>query len=129
MMPNLHGLTAALNGGTRVEAALACAVIVAFLWICQRTESYEFLFALSILCGLLVSFHSGIGDDVLLLLVFVAIVHSSLDKPLRMVVALSLTPLPYFLGVSISVIMPILFLLTLILAAISVERRPIVIAG
>ena len=125
MMPNLHGLTAALNGGARVEAALACAVIATFLWICLRTESYEFLFALSILCGLLVSFHSGIGDDVLLLLVFVTIFHSSLDKPLRIALAVSLTPLPYFLGVPISVIMPLLFLLTLILAAISLERRQI----
>jgi hypothetical protein len=93
------------------------------LWICQRTENYEFLFALSLLCGLLVSYHSGISDDILLLPVFALIVNSSRDKPLRIALAVSLTPIPYFLGVPLSVVLPLLFLLILTLAAVSVAHR------
>lgn len=126
MMPNLHGLAMSLGAGSWVETGLVCAVVVTFGWICRRTDDYEFLFALSVLCGLLVSYHSGVGDDVLLLLV-IAVITSSLrtatnDKPLRMALALTMTPLPYFTGVSLSIILPLLFLLILALAAFSVAR-------
>jgi hypothetical protein len=123
MMPNLHGLVATLGASPRLEIALTCAVILTFLWICQRTENYEFLLALSLLCGLLVSYHSGISDDILLLPIFALIVNSSRDKPLRIALAVSLTPIPYFLGVPLSVVLPLLFLLILTLAAVSVAHR------
>jgi Glycosyltransferase family 87 len=116
MMPNLHGLVATLGGRSWLEIGLAAVVLMAFFWLCYKTDDYEFLFALSLLCGLLVSFHSGIGDVILLLLVFVLIVHSCQDKALRIALAVTLTPLPYFIGVPIGVVLPLLFLLILILA-------------
>ena len=128
MMPNLHGLAMSLGAGPWVETGLACAVVGTFLWICQRTDDYEFLFAVSVLCGLLVSYHSGVGDDVLLLLVVAVIASSSAaapanDKALRMALAVTVTPLPYFTGISLSIVLPLLFLLILGLAAVSVARR------
>jgi hypothetical protein len=119
MMPNLHGLITFLHGGRGPEIAATGAVGLLFVWICQRTENYEFLFGLGLLCGLLTSFHSGIADEILLLMVFVLIMGSSEYKPLRIASAIALTPLPYFLLVPLSVILPILLLLVLVLAAAS----------
>jgi hypothetical protein len=70
-MPNLHGLVAVLHGDARMEMLLAGLVLLAFLWITQRSENYEFLLAASLVCGLLVSFHSGVADDVVLFPAFV----------------------------------------------------------
>ena len=70
-MPNLHGLVAVLHGDARMEMLLAGVVLLAFLWITQRSENYEFLLAASLVCGLLVSFHSGVADDVVLFPAFV----------------------------------------------------------
>ena len=122
MMPNLHGLAGSFQAGSVFELGMSGVVVLAFLWTCFRTDDYELLFALSILCGLLISFHSGIGDDVLLLLVFVLIAAAQVDKPLRIIMALCLTPLPYFTGLSISVTLPLLFLLTVVFAVVSVEN-------
>jgi hypothetical protein len=126
MMPNLHGLTASLTRSTAapvIEIGMVCAVVATFLWICQRTENYEFLFALSLLCGLLVSYHSGISDQILLLLVFVLIVNSRVEKPLRIAVALSLTPIPYFTGIGVNIVIPLLLLAVLTLAVVAVAQR------
>jgi len=126
MMPNIHGLAASLAGGTAassIEIGIVGAVVAAFLWICQRTDNYEFLFALSLLCGLLVSYHSGISDQILLLLVFVLIVNSRVEKPVRIAVALSLTPIPYFTGIGVNVVIPAMLLVVLALAAVGVIQR------
>jgi hypothetical protein len=126
MMPNLHGLTASLKLGSAaplMETGMVCVVVAAFLWICQRTDNYEFLFALSLLCGLLVSYHSGISDQILLLLVFVLIVNSRGEKPLRIALALTLTPIPYFTGIGVNVVMPIMLLVLLTTAAVAVLQR------
>ncbi|HZU26037.1 MAG TPA: glycosyltransferase family 87 protein [Bryobacteraceae bacterium] len=96
-MPNLHGLVAVLHGDMRLELALAGLVLLAFLWLAQRTGDLELLLAASVVCGLLVSFHSGIADDVLLFAVFVAVIGRSVNVPLRAAAALILTPVPYFL--------------------------------
>jgi len=53
--------------------------------------------AISIVCGLLVNFHSGISDDVLLLVVFVAVTAKYASAPMRSLVALLLTPIPWFM--------------------------------
>lgn len=97
MMPNLHGLIATLTRNSAppvVEIAAACTVAGAFLWICRKTAEYEFLLALSILGSLLVSFHSGISDQLLLLPAFVLLAGFCTYKPLRIVLALLLSPLP-----------------------------------
>jgi hypothetical protein len=126
MMPNLHGLITGLGASASLEIGATGAVVAAFLWICQRTDDYEFLFALSLLCGLLVSYHSGVGDDILLLPVFVLIVHSSQDRPLRIALAATLSPIPYFIGVPLNFVLPALLLLILMLAAVATVpgRRP-----
>ena len=122
MMPNLHGLITFLHGGTGLEIAAAGAVGLLFVWICQRTENYEFLFGLGLLCGLLTSFHSGIADEILLLVVFVLLMGSSKYRPLRIALAIALTPLPYFMPIPLSVTLPVLLLVVFALAAASMTR-------
>jgi hypothetical protein len=96
-MPNLHGLMGALNGGARMEAILAGGVCLLFLWMTRRTDNYELLLAASLVCGLLMSFHSTIVDDLLLLPVMVLVLRSVDAVPLRAATGLILTPIPYFL--------------------------------
>ena len=125
MMPNLHGLIAGLNLGpasTWIELTASCGVVGAFLWICQKTDDYEFLFGLSLLCGLLISYHSGISDQIVLLLAFVLIVRARAEKPLRIALALLLTPVPYFTGLGINITIPIMLLAVLVLSAVAVTR-------
>ena len=97
IMPNLHGLVATLHGDAKLELLFVAVVVVAFLWMVWQTESFEFLLAGSLVCGLLVSVHSGVADDIILLLVFVLVVRASSNTPLRAAAGLILTPIPYFL--------------------------------
>jgi hypothetical protein len=122
MMPNIHGLVNTLHASGPLEIAISCAVVLAFVWTCRKTENYEWLLALSLLCGLLVSYHSGIGDDILLLPVFVLMIASEY-KSLRIALAAALSPLPYFSGLPISIAIPCLLLLVLALAVVSVSFR------
>ena len=97
IMPNIHGLVATLHGDVWLEALLAAFVVGVFLWILARTGNYELLLAAAVVCGLLVSFHSEVFDDILLLAVFVAVVGNCAGAPLRAASALILTPIPYFM--------------------------------
>jgi hypothetical protein len=115
-MPNLHGLVAILHGDARLEMLLIASVLLAFLWITQRSENYEFLLAASLVCGLLVSFHSGVADDVVLFPAFVMAAAASASEPLRASAALILTPIPYFMalaGAPYSAFLPVALLLLL----------------
>ena len=96
-MPNIHGLIAVLHGGVISEIFLIAAVLAVFVFSVRQTEEYEFIFAVGLVCGLLVSFHSSVPDDVVLLPVFVAIVRTCSTQPLRAAAALILTPVPYFM--------------------------------
>jgi hypothetical protein len=122
MMPNLHGLSETIGAGMPMEICLILLAIGAFVWICARIENYEVLFAMSLLCSLLVSYHSGISDQILLLLIFVLVMNSCTDKLLRGVLALLLTPLPYFIGNGVSVAVPLLSLFVLALTALPATR-------
>lgn len=124
MMPNLHGLASTLGASMPAETSLVVLVIGAFLWVCFRMENYEFLFAISLVCGLLVSYHSGLGDQILLLPAFVLLIKACSGKVMRAVLAISLTPLPYFFGEGISVSLPLVSLGILGLAAASASRLP-----
>jgi hypothetical protein len=62
-----------------------------------RTDNYELLLAASLVCGLLVSFHSTIIDDLALFPVLILVLGSSELVPLRALAGLILTPIPYFL--------------------------------
>jgi hypothetical protein len=97
IMPNLHGLVAVLNGGTTLELLFVALVLAAFTWVVLRSDNYEFLLAASLVCGLLVSFHSGVPDDIILLPVFVGVAQTCSMPSLRTATALILTPVPYFM--------------------------------
>ena len=97
VMPNLHGLVATLQGDAKLELLFMAVVLAAFIWTLWQTENYEFLLAASLVCGLLVSFHSGVADDIILLPAFVAVVRTCSNSSLRAAAGLILTPIPYFM--------------------------------
>ncbi len=116
VMPNLHGLVATLHGDGSLELLFIGMVLGAFLWMAWQTENYEFLLAGSLVCGLLVSVHSGVADDVILFPAFVAVVRTSSNAPLRAAAGFILTPIPYFLVLAdapYSALLPIALLLLL----------------
>jgi len=126
IMPNIHGLVAVLNGGIELELALIASVLAAFLWIVRSTDNYEFLLAGSLLCGLLVSFHSGVADDIVLLPAFVAIVRTCTMPSLRAASALILTPVPYFMVLAdapYSAFLPVSLLVVLGISVVAVGSR------
>jgi hypothetical protein len=115
-MPNLHGLVAALGINPNWEAILIGAVCLLFLWMTLHFDNFELLFAASLVCGLLVSFHSTIVDDLVLFPVLILVLGSSKLVPLRAAAGLILTPIPYFLvlaGPPYSAIFPVSLLLML----------------
>ena len=122
MMPSLHGLVATLGAGSPVEIGLTGFVVLAFVWICMKSDDFEFLFALCMVCSLLVSYHSGIADGLILLLGYVLVESStSASKALKVTWGVLLTPLPYALGASIGV--PLLLLGLLSWVALSLASR------
>ncbi len=124
-MPNLHGLVAVLKGDMRLEAVLVAGVLLAFLWMTWRTDNFELLFAASMVCWLLVGFHSTIVDDLGLFPVMVLVLGSSQLLPLRAATGLILTPIPYFLvlaGPPYSAIFPVALLLMLVAIVYDVWR-------
>jgi hypothetical protein len=125
-LPNLHGLVLALHGDVRLELLLVGAVCLIFLWMAYKTDNFEFLFAVSLVCGLLTSFHSGAADDVLLFPVFLLVLGSSSHALLRSLSALVLTPIPYlmsFAGPPYSAVLPMMLACILAVAAFN---RPMV---
>jgi hypothetical protein len=132
-MPNIHGLVAVLNGGLGLEIALIATVAAAFLWIARNHEDYEFLLAVSLVCGLLVSFHSSVADDILLLPAFVGILRTCAAPSLRVASALVLTPVPYFMVLAdapYSAVMPVSLLVVLGLSVVAVGSgsNPVAVA-
>ncbi len=124
-MPNLHGMVAALQGPAWLEMTLVAAVFVAFLWMARRANEYEFLFAASLVCGLLISFHSGIADDIVVLPALVCVVATCSDPLVRAGTALILTPVPYFLslaGAPYSALFPLSLLALLGMFCIATAR-------
>jgi len=133
VMPNLHGLVAALHANTQLELLFNAAVLAAFVWTMLQTENYEFLLAASLVCGLLVSFHSGVADDIILLPAFVAVVGTCSNSALRAAAGLILTPIPYFMVLAdapYSAFLPaaLLVLLALFCAAGSSAVRTVFVA-
>jgi len=91
--PNIHGLVTVLGGNSKIEFALVALVATFFVWACARIHDFELLLALSLICGLLVSFHNFAYDDLLLMPVLVLVAPSRL---LRNLIGLALTPIAYF---------------------------------
>ena len=90
--PNIHGLVTVLGGSQTIEFLLTGLVILFFAWVCIRISNFELLLALSLICGLLVSFHNFAYDDLLLMPVLVLV---SPIRILRTLTGLALTPLVY----------------------------------
>jgi len=112
--PNIHGLVTVLGGGPPIEFLLAGLVILFFLWTCFRVSNFELLLAVSLICGLLVSFHSFAYDDLLLMPVLVLV---SPIRMLRQLTGLALTPIVYlatFAGGFYSALLPLLLLACLV---------------
>ncbi len=125
-MPNIHGLVAVSGGGKGLELFLIALVFAAFVWIVRRSDDYEFLLAISLLCGLLVSFHSGVADDIVLLAAFVGIQRSCTVPSLRVASALILTPVPYLMVLAdapYSAVLPVSLLAVLGLSLMAVSNR------
>ncbi len=124
IMPNLHGLVAVLKGGVPLEITLIAVVLGALAWSMRQTQNFEFLLAASLVCGLLTSYHSGAADDIVLLAVFVAVIQTCTAHGVRIVSALILTPVPYFLilaGAPYSAFFPVALLVLLGLLCISAK--------
>lgn len=119
-LPNLHGLMLTLHGGLGAELAVVAIVGALFILCALKSDNFEFLIAMALVCGLLASFHSGPADDVLLLPVFVLAIASTTDAVVRALTALIVSPIPYLMGLSgspYSVALPVLLLAWLIFAA------------
>jgi hypothetical protein len=113
-MPNLHGLTAILGGDALLEIGLIAVVVAAFGWTLRQCDEYELLLAAGLVAGLLVAFHSGIADTLILLPAFVCVIRTSSNVPLRAASALLLTPIPYFISLSgapYSAVLPVALLM------------------
>jgi hypothetical protein len=115
-MPNLHGLVTILNGDLRLEVVLIAVIFLGFFWMTLLTDNFQLLFAAALVCGLLVSYHSMIDDELVLFPVMILVLSSSELVPLRASTALILTPIPYFLvlaGPPYSAVMPVALFLML----------------
>lgn len=111
--PNIHGLVTVLGGGSRIEFLLTGLVVAFFVWAAIRLSNFELLLGLSLICGLLVSFHSFTYDDILLMPVLVLV---SPVRTLRTLTGLALTPIVYlatFAGGLLSAILPLMLLASL----------------
>jgi hypothetical protein len=123
-LPNLHGLILTLHGDFRFELLISAIIGLIFVFMALKSPNFELLFAASLVCGLLTSFHSGPADDVLLIPVFVLTIASSADALLRSLAALILTPIPYLMGLAgspYSVALPLILIAWLIAAASAVS--------
>jgi hypothetical protein len=117
--PNIHGLVSVLGGSPKIEFLLTGLVIVFFAWVCHRVSNFELLLAVSLTCGLLVSFHSFTYDDLLLMPVLVLV---SPIRILRTITGLALTPVVFlaaFAGGLYSAILPLMLLAFLCAAGLS----------
>jgi hypothetical protein len=106
--PNIHGLVTVLGLSPKIELLLAGLVIVFFVWLCLRESNFELLLAVSLISGLLVSFHNFAYDDLLLMPVLVLV---SPMRMLRNLTGLALTPVVYlatFAGGLYSAILPLM---------------------
>ena len=108
--PNIHGLVTVLHAGSITELFLVGLVITFFVWACLRVDNFELVLAATLVCGLLVSYHSFTYDDLLLMPVLVLV---SPVRMLRNIVGLALTPIAYlaaFAGGFYSTILPLMLL-------------------
>jgi len=121
-MINIHALAEACHGGLAAEITLMAAVIALFVWMCNKTDDFEFLFGIALVAGILIGVHSYPHDGLLLLLSFVLIRNAKV----RLAFVPLLTPLAdYFLFTAFPAPYVIVMLGVLVLAAATlVAARP-----
>ncbi len=90
-MPNLHGLFAALPYGAYLET-LAVVAVVAAAWIVLRAASFPSGLALTLLGGLLLSYHSYMMDAAILLPALLILMAGTTRRSLKLAGALLLSP-------------------------------------
>jgi hypothetical protein len=108
--PNIHGLALALGASSKFEYLLVGLIVAWFIWLCFRVDNFELLLGVSLVCGLLASFHSFTYDDLLLMPVLVLV---SPVRVLRDLVGIALTPLSFlatFMGGLYAAVIPVLLL-------------------
>jgi len=101
-------------------------VAAAFLWLARRTDNYELLLGVALVCSLLTSYHSTITDDVLLLPAFVLIYGACGARVPRVLFALALTPIPAFLvvlGAPWNAVLPLMLMATMAAVGVAVESE------
>jgi hypothetical protein len=97
LMPNLHGLAAHLSIDPAGEWTLYGVTLVLYLWLIRRIESFEMLLGLGLVAGLLLSYHTGLADAVILLPALVLIERNSQQKTLTALFAISQAPILYLM--------------------------------
>jgi len=90
-MPNLHGLFAGLPHGLYLEAFAAVAVLLA-AWVSLREASFPSALALTLLGGLLLSFHSYLMDAAVLLPALLIVVAGTTRRWMKIAGTLLLSP-------------------------------------
>jgi Glycosyltransferase family 87 len=90
-MPNLHGLFAALPHGVYLEVLAAAAVVLA-AWVTLRAVPFPAGFALTLIGGLLLSFHSYLMDAAILLPALLIVVSGTNRHGLKIAATLLLSP-------------------------------------
>jgi len=120
-MPTLRGLVFPFAGDNRALELLLTALVVAlFAWLAWRICSFEIVFGLSLVAGLLVCHHAYIQDCVLLLLPLALFHIGGASRWLRGVATVLVLPPAYFMllhGTPYNVAVPLL-LVSVLLAAI-----------
>jgi hypothetical protein len=131
-MPNLHGLLAGLPQAPYLEA-LAAAAVVAGAWISLRDMSFRQGFAVVLLGGLLLSYHSYVMDAVILLPALLIVIAEIPRAWIKTCSALMLSPLPALVLLSqtpwarLTQAALLLMFWAVLYGAAAVNRRPTVI--
>lgn len=115
-MPNLHGLAANLGWGPGLEWSLYGALLVAFVGFAWWGVEFERLLAMALVAGLLVSYHSGIADEIVLYAAYVLLAGRA-----RQLLTLMLTPVPFVMvmvGPPWSMVMPVMLVVLFVLTGI-----------
>jgi hypothetical protein len=89
-MPNLHGLAENLGLGMGWEMGVAGVLLGGLGWVAWRGVGVEEQMAMALVGGLLVSYHSGIADEIVLYPVYLMVRGKA-----RGWMTLMLTPAPF----------------------------------
>jgi hypothetical protein len=125
--PNIHGLASVLDAPGYVEVALGLFVVALLAWIAPKIDLQASL-ALALIGGLLLSYHSGISDAVILYPALAILLPRAASSSTRLFGALAMSPitcLMTMMGAPFSAALPLLMLGILgASAAAHVRLRP-----